>query len=70
MRNYAEATKAAARKCPAANVTVDYVPSDSAFHVRGAGDVCPTVGDVRLLRLTVTGPLGFEDTMDVKVRTP
>ncbi len=72
MRNYAEATKAAAQKdCVVETDTYSVVyvaPPD--FSATGAGNDCPSALTPRLLTLTVTGPLGLEETMEVRVRTP
>jgi type II secretory pathway pseudopilin PulG len=74
MRNYAEATKAAAQHCVAgANYTVNYT-EPLGFDVEtlpaDKKDVCPLVGSTQKLTLTVIGPTELEATMDIKVRTP
>ena len=72
MRNYAEATKAAAQLCvtgstydviytPPLGFTVATDPSD---------ELCPAVGTTKPLVLEVNGPMGFHDTMEIRVRTP
>ena len=74
LRNYAEATKAAVQKCVdgATTYTVTYQPpTGSGFVVNGAGSACANgTAPLQLLTLTVTGPRGFHDTLDIKVRTP
>jgi type II secretory pathway pseudopilin PulG len=72
MRNYAEATKAAAQKdcvLGAASYNVVYA-EPTGFKVAGAGNACPSTTTHQKLTLTVTGPTGLEAKMDVKVRTP
>jgi Tfp pilus assembly protein PilV len=72
MRNYAEATKAAAQTCVAgATYTVVYTPPTGFTSTTvPTGTVCPAVATPRLLQLVVTGPLGLRETMQVKVSTP
>ncbi|MEY2399984.1 MAG: hypothetical protein QOJ08_95 [Ilumatobacteraceae bacterium] len=77
LRNYAAATKAAAQLCVAgATFTVSYTPP-TGFSVGGvaAGSLCPGPSTTPLpfvapFTLTVAGPLGFHDALDVRVRTP
>lgn len=72
MRNYAEATKAAAQSCIAgAAFTAEYTPP-TGFQVATspANARCPLVAQATLLTLTVTGPSGVRQTMEIKVRTP
>jgi len=72
MRNYAEATKAAVRGCVAgAPYTVVYVPP-AGFTVatQPTAHVCPNLDATQLVAITVDGPLGVHQTMDIKVRTP
>lgn len=72
MRNYAEATKAAAKLCvDGATYTVAYTPPPG-FTVAATpiGAVCPSIQTTQLLQLTVTGPLGSREAMQIKVRTP
>jgi type II secretory pathway pseudopilin PulG len=72
MRNYAEATKAGAQVCVVgATYVVDYVaPSGFTIATSPTDKACPNVTTTKLLALTVTGPLGFHETMQIKVRTP
>jgi hypothetical protein len=74
MRNYAEATKAAARLCadgPSATYDVVYVPPVGFTAVTDPDDnLCPAVTDTKSLELTITGPQGANQTMGIKVRTP
>ena len=70
LRNYADATKFASRSCVAgATYTVAFTPPTGVI-VSGAGNVCPPVGTTTKLTLTVDGPSGFHDTVDIRVRTP
>ena len=72
IRNYAEATKAATQQCVAgAPYTVAFVPP-TGFTVAAqpSTTVCPPVSATQVLQLTVTGPQGFHETMQIKVRTP
>jgi type II secretory pathway pseudopilin PulG len=74
IRNYAEATKAGAQGCvdvAGATYIVDYTPPPG-FTVATdpTGSVCPALDTTQLLRLDVTGPLGLNQTMQIKVRTP
>lgn len=76
MRNYAEATKAAvlqACTAPGATYTVGYTPPLPGFTVSTddpTGGDCPDPNTPQLLTLHVTGPLGLNQEMDIKVRTP
>jgi type II secretory pathway pseudopilin PulG len=81
MRNYAEATKAAVlQACTVggATYTVGYTPkigftvstSTTPDDGNPTGGVCPNVATTQLLTLKVTGPLGLNQEMDIKVRTP
>ena len=81
LRNYAEFTKAAAKDCVyPGTYTVTYpatLPTGFAISVTGTGSgavglpsTCPAVTTPQKLTLKVTGPLSFEATMDVQVRTP
>jgi type II secretory pathway pseudopilin PulG len=76
MRNYAEATKAAVEGCVAGgSYSVTYpateAPLPPGFTLpTGAGGLCPAVNTTQALTLLVAGPLGFRDSMDIKVRTP
>ena len=76
MRNYAEATKAAVlQACTVAGATtytVGYTPALPGFTVSTddpTGGDCPDPNTTQLLTLHVTGPLGLNQTMDIKVRT-
>ena len=71
MRNYAEATKAAAQDC------VDGAPLAVSFDATGfkvattpSPTVCPPPTRTQLLQLSVTGPTGVTQTMSIKIRTP
>lgn len=72
LRNYAEAIKAGAQTCiPSATYTVAYVPPTGyATTVSPTGNVCPPVDAPQLLRLTVTGSLGLQAFMQIKVSSP
>jgi type II secretory pathway pseudopilin PulG len=77
MRNYADAIKAAAaQQCVdgKAKFTVSYQPPvESKFEVLGAAvNECPSIDakTLQLTKLTVVGPRGFQDHMEIKVRTP
>ncbi len=72
MRNYAEATKAAAQLCvAAASYTVSYTPPPGyTTSVTPIGGVCPSIASTQLLQLSVAGPRGSHETMQIKVRTP
>lgn len=72
MRNYAEATKHAARSCTAGGTyTVDYTPPAGYSAVAGpGGGACPAVSAATRLTLTVTEPTGVADSMQIVVRTP
>ena len=75
MRNYAEATKVAVLQActfPGATYTVAYAPQ-TGFTVSTddpTGGDCPDPNTPQLLTLHVTGPLGLNQEMDIKVRTP
>ncbi|MEY2581960.1 MAG: hypothetical protein QOE09_1809 [Ilumatobacteraceae bacterium] len=77
MRNYAEATKSAVEEhcVPGGSYTVVYPLAESPLPPgftlpTGAGGPCPAVNTTQPLTLVVTGPRGFRDSMDIKVRTP
>jgi type II secretory pathway pseudopilin PulG len=76
MRNYADAAKTAVTACatdPSYTVEypVDRAPLPAGFKLpTGAGGLCPAAGTTTKLTLTVIGPLGFHDSMDIRVRTP
>ena len=75
MRNYAEATKAAVlQACTVGGdtYTVGYTPQTGFTVATDPPDdgVCPAVTTTKPLTLKVTGPLGLNQTMDIKVRTP
>ncbi|MCU1503811.1 MAG: hypothetical protein JWM12_3165 [Ilumatobacteraceae bacterium] len=82
MRNFAEATKAAAQGCvyPGTYNVVYPVPLPSGFVVSVSGDgagtgagvasACPPVDVPQLLTLKVTMPVGAPVTMQIKVSTP
>jgi type II secretory pathway pseudopilin PulG len=82
MRNFAEATKAAAKACaPGATYTVPYEPEGYVLTLSeaqpgtgggtrpGVARPCPPVGAPQLLTLTVTDSAGTSDTMQLKVGT-
>jgi Tfp pilus assembly protein PilV len=72
MRSYAEATKAAARACTVGgSFTVVYIPS-AGYTATGVAPAtpCPATTAPLLLTLSVVGPLGVRDTMQIKVSTP
>jgi type II secretory pathway pseudopilin PulG len=77
LRNFAAAAKASAQLCtPGAAFAVAYTPPIG-FAVGGIalGSVCPgpatsPVPYVTPFTLTVVGPLGFHESLDVRVRTP
>lgn len=73
MRNYAEATKAAARECSGS--TDSYSPGfspPSGFTISAtpAGGACPGVRTSQQLTLAVVGPTGVSQTMQIVIRTP
>lgn len=72
MRNYAEATKAAAGSCVASGTyTVNFQPpSGYAVAVSPSDSACPTVTTTKLLTLTVTTPTGITQSMQIRIRTP
>jgi type II secretory pathway pseudopilin PulG len=76
MRNYAEATKAAAQGCPTGVTFAAVYPSPlpSGFNVAGGFGICPSVNSPLIntlrLTLTVTGPSGLLKIMQMTVRTP
>lgn len=72
MRNYAEATKAAARVCTASTDSYEprfEPPTGFTTSATPAGDVCPEIGRDRSLTLAVTGPTGITQTMQIVIRT-
>ena len=72
IRNYAEATKAATQQCVAGGAyTVAFVPPTGFTAIASpATTICPAVTATQVLQLTVTGPQGFHETMQIEVRTP
>lgn len=72
MRNYAEATKAAAQSCtPGATYAVAYVPPTGyTVAVTPTGGRCPDVHTTASLTLSVTGPTRVRQSMEINVRTP
>lgn len=83
MRNYAEATKLAAQECiaggiytvPSTPLPVGFSQSVAVVGVPGVAGVvaagtCPPPSTPQLLTLKVTGPLGLQSTMQIKVGTP
>ena len=71
LRDYAEATKAAAQSCVVGGSYVvtfsapGYTPT-----VNPSDTLCPAVTSPKMLQLTVTGPAGSHATMQLRVRTP
>lgn len=73
MRNYAEATKAAARTCTGINDSYEprfEPPSGFTTSATPAGGGCPAVQTSQPLTLAVTGPTGVTQTMQIVIRTP
>jgi type II secretory pathway pseudopilin PulG len=74
LRNYAEATKAAAQNCvDGGSYTITYVaPIGFTVSRVPVGTVCPpTTGSQPVpLQLTANGPAGSHATMQLRVRTP
>jgi type II secretory pathway pseudopilin PulG len=81
LRNYAEATKQAARDLPCTssnpgasfggNVAADYTSPSAGFPLPTAtGLTCPPVNGVGQVHITVTLPDGTTKILDVDVRTP
>ena len=72
MRNFAEAAKAASKSCtPGASYQVAYTPPDGFTVAATPGDgICPAAHATQVLTLTVRGPSGLEDTMQIVLRTP
>ena len=72
MRNYAEATKSAVQQCTAgATYTVAFAaPTGYSVSAAPIGNSCPSVSSPLALSLTVNGPLGVGETMQIIVRTP
>jgi type II secretory pathway pseudopilin PulG len=72
MRNYAEATKLAVKTCVVgASYTVVFTAPDG-FKATSLPTTltCPVVATPRVVELKVTGPLGLEEKMSIRVRTP
>ena len=74
LRSYAEAIKVGAQLCtaPAATYTVTTVALPAGFSqtVSPTGNVCPALSTPQLLTLTVLGPLGTSESMQMRVGTP
>lgn len=72
MRNYAEATKAAAQACTVGGTySVSYSPPTGySVAVTPTGGTCPATSSTQLLTLTVTGPNSMSKAMQIRVRTP
>jgi type II secretory pathway pseudopilin PulG len=72
MRNYAEATKSAVQSCTAGgSYSVSFMPpADYSVSAAPASTICPSVANPAVLDLTVQGPLGVHETMQIIVRTP
>lgn len=72
LRNYAEATKHAARECVAGEeYTVDYVAPDGyELTIEPAVAVCPNTDETALISITVDTPTDYTQSMQFRVRTP
>jgi type II secretory pathway pseudopilin PulG len=73
LRNYAEATKAAARTCTdgGTHYSPTYEPPTGfVSSATPSGGICPAVDTTELLTLAVTGPSGVTQTMEIVVRAP
>jgi len=71
MRNYAEATKAAARLCTGgAEFSVPFEATGFEVATSPEHVVCPPPTATQQLDLSVTGPTGVTQTMTIKIRTP
>ena len=72
IRNYAEATKQAARSCTVGGTySVDYTVPDGYTAVAEPADgACPDTSAVKRITLTVTEPTGVFDSMQIAIRTP
>lgn len=72
MRNYAEATKAAAQSCVAGGTfgAVFAPPSGFSVATSPSDGACPAVTTTKLLTLTVTTPTGVVQSMQIRIRTP
>jgi type II secretory pathway pseudopilin PulG len=71
MRNYAEATKAAARGCTdGAAFVVPFAAAGFTVATTPAGVLCPPPISTQQLELSVTGPNGVKHVMSIKIRTP
>ena len=72
IRSYAEAIKAATQGCAAgASYSVSYTaPAGFTVSVAPATTACPPVTNPQVLTLSVTGPNGITDRMQMKVSTP
>ena len=72
MRNYAEAAKTAAQSCVTGQpLNVTFVPPVGyAVTAEPTDALCATIASSRVLQVTVTGPQGLHETMQIAVRTP
>lgn len=73
MRGYAEATKLGAQSCTVGGTFIVTYSAPAGFTPSGVsatGNTCPPVATPKLLQLKVIGPLGLQETMDIKVSTP
>jgi prepilin-type N-terminal cleavage/methylation domain-containing protein len=72
MRNYAEATKAAARTCPDSGSYAPAFdpPSGYAISTEPSGGACPAAATSQPLVLSVTGPTGVQQQMQIVIRSP
>lgn len=70
LRNYAEKTKLATQNCVAgAPYTVTYVPPTGYTVGSNSDGKCPDTG-AKPVKLTIDGPSGLHDSLDIWVRTP
>jgi type II secretory pathway pseudopilin PulG len=72
LRNAAEATKAAARTCTAGGTySIDYTPpAGYQLRVTPSDGRCPDPTTTSLLTLSVTGPSGVDQSLQIRIRTP
>lgn len=72
MRNYAEAIKAAASGCADGDLYELSFEPPVGFTTAAEphGGVCPAAGTSQPLTLTVTGPTGVAQAMQIVIRTP
>ncbi|MCU1398478.1 MAG: hypothetical protein JWN62_1587 [Acidimicrobiales bacterium] len=72
MRNYAEATKQAARACTEGGSYIVGYTAPTGYRIVAApvGGACPDVDTASTLTLTVVDPTGVSSSMQIVVRTP